>query len=341
MKQRETRDRIRLKEFLFNSDNKIITIAGLSKNAGKTSFLNYLIQSYPKPNNLAVTTTGHDGEDFDFLTGLSKPKIKLKAGNYFTCLSETLKKHRMSVKVIKRLNIDVLSKPLYLAQAVHDVETEIFGGAHKLEQIQLCKEIQLLGIEYIMIDGSLDRKGVALSPDISSIVIVASPVAKDIDSLKDELNRLVQLSTIKLYQLNNIDDEKFYYALNNELIKTNIHSFFKNENEILTILKQNPTLLYIPSAITDNVMKRFKDIFTQYTGKIIIKHPLHLMCTSNHFDILLKKDLYCLNNFPLTAIALNSYSVENNHIYANRLMEIIQESFSEIPIIDVQSLVFD
>ncbi|HOQ81126.1 MAG TPA: hypothetical protein PLH63_08665, partial [Candidatus Cloacimonadota bacterium] len=134
---------------------------------------------------------------------------------------------------------------------------------------------------------------------------------------------------------------KFYYALNNELIKTNIHSFFKNENEILTILKQNPSLLYIPSAITDNVMKRFKDIFMQYSGKIIIKHPLHVMCTGNHFDILLKKELYCLNRFPLIAIALNSYSVENNHIYANRLMDLIQESFLDIPIIDVQGLVFD
>ncbi|MDD3501219.1 MAG: hypothetical protein PHE19_02230 [Candidatus Cloacimonetes bacterium] len=338
MTQREIRDRIKLRESLFNSKDKIITIAGLSKNAGKTSFLNYLIEQYPYPENLAITT-GHDGEEQDFLTGLKKPKIQLQAGNYFTTIADVFIKHPSDIRIIKKLDIYVLGKPLYLAQALTAIETEIFGGAHKEEQIMLSKEIQSLGANYVIIDGSLDRKSIALSPEVSAILIVASPLAGDLQTIKQQLNRLYQISKIRKTELADIDDRFFYYEQNGEIVNTHLQSFFKNENELVSILKNQPDYFYIPSAVTDHVMKKFKDLIANYEGRLIIKHPLHLMCSDHNLQIFLKANLFCLNNFPLSAFCLNSYSVENNHLPNNVLMESIQEVFVDIPVIDVQSVI--
>jgi len=335
---RETKDIIKIKKSLFDSDHKIITIAGLSKNAGKTSFLNYLIKQYTQPENLAVTTTGHDGEDTDFLTGLKKPRIKLQKGNYFTTLPSVLDNHPGSVRIIKKLSLSVLSEPLYLAQAVQAIETEIYGAAHMEQQIALCHEIQSEHIHYIMIDGSLDRKSIALSSEIDTILIVASPVAGNIKDLSANLNRLYSLSKIKAIDLKPEDSSCFYYQINDQLLSTGIHSFFKHENELTAVLKQNPDIFYMPGALTDHVMQRFKDQFFDFKGILVIKHPLHLMCSDYFLDLLLKKELYCLNTFPLSAFALNSYSVDNNHIHSDVLLKTSQDLFNDTPVIDVQSL---
>jgi len=338
---RETKDIINIKESLFDSNDKIITIAGLSKNAGKTSFLNYLIKSYQSPYQLAITTTGHDGEDTDFLTGLKKPKIKLKAGNYFTTIASVIKNHPGSVRLIKKLSVSVLSQAIFLAQTVENIETEIFGALHMEDQIKLCHEIQAENIPYIIIDGSLDRKSVALSPEVNQIVLVASPVVGNIEQLSKQLTQLYCLSRIPCSDIHIADDNCFSYQINQKMLKTEIHSFFKNETELLAILKYHPDIIYIPGAITDHVMNRFKNIFNEFQGTLIIKHPLHLMCNPFHLELLLKKNIKSLHPFPLNAFILNSYSVDNNHLHSDILLNSIQTLFQNIPVIDIQNLFFN
>jgi len=55
-----------------------VTVAGLAKNAGKTTVMNHLLDSLEGPFGLA--SLGLDGEARDQLTGLAKPRVRPPAG---------------------------------------------------------------------------------------------------------------------------------------------------------------------------------------------------------------------------------------------------------------------
>src|SRR6476469_4087943 len=55
-----------------------VTVAGLAKNAGKTTVMNHLLATLEGPFGLA--SLGLDGEARDQLTGLAKPRVRPPAG---------------------------------------------------------------------------------------------------------------------------------------------------------------------------------------------------------------------------------------------------------------------
>lgn len=55
---------------------KTLSIVGMSKNAGKTTALNYLIEeAMDEGVILGITSTGRDGESVDLVTETEKPRI--------------------------------------------------------------------------------------------------------------------------------------------------------------------------------------------------------------------------------------------------------------------------
>ncbi|MDZ4121487.1 MAG: hypothetical protein U1C33_03650, partial [Candidatus Cloacimonadaceae bacterium] len=61
-----------------------IALIGLSKNAGKTSLLNFLIKSAPRIR-FGIMSTGRDGEEQDTVFATPKPPVILSAGTIFCC----------------------------------------------------------------------------------------------------------------------------------------------------------------------------------------------------------------------------------------------------------------
>ena len=61
---------------------KSIGVAGMCKNAGKTTALNYLIKEYRNDTILGITSIGYDGEKQDEVTMMEKPRIRVYAGMF-------------------------------------------------------------------------------------------------------------------------------------------------------------------------------------------------------------------------------------------------------------------
>jgi hypothetical protein len=339
MIQKEIKDITDLLNQIFDSKNRIVTIAGLSKNAGKTSFLNFLLNSAPENLSLAVTTTGHDGEDNDFLTGLKKPKLLLNKNCYFTAIHDTINPLINSIEIVKKLPFNVLSKPLYLLKTLQPVQTEIFGPHTVDQQIELCHILKKMNVQKIFIDGSLDRKSIALSPEINNLILLASPVFGDLNSINIELQKLISLSSIKKNQHKLPKTEYLCYKMNNKICKTDINSAFKHEKDIITLLSQNLDYIFIPGAITDVVFDKLKSALLNFKGEIIIKHPLQIMTSAYSTSLILKTNISSLNPFPLNAIALNSFSTDNKHLDCVSFRNKIRSAFPSIPVIDAQELI--
>jgi len=70
---------------------RVTAVVGTSKNAGKTTTLNNLIQFVPsKQRPLGLVSIGVDGEDYDFWLGHQKPKIFVQPGDSFATAERAL-----------------------------------------------------------------------------------------------------------------------------------------------------------------------------------------------------------------------------------------------------------
>ncbi len=72
------KNKIRIKEDFRTTQASITALIGLSKNAGKTSFLNWL-SAHLEITQAGIITTGRDGEDFDLVSKQKKPKVFIPA----------------------------------------------------------------------------------------------------------------------------------------------------------------------------------------------------------------------------------------------------------------------
>ena len=68
---------------------RVIGIAGTAKNTGKTTTLVASIKFFAENQKMFITGIGYDGEDFDNLTGLPKPRVFVPEGRLLQapCLS--------------------------------------------------------------------------------------------------------------------------------------------------------------------------------------------------------------------------------------------------------------
>ena len=310
-------------------DIKNIAIVGLSKNSGKTSFLNWFLK---KQNNkrVAVTTTGRDGEDIDTITGEEKPKVRLPKNTIFTTFGSVLSKQDSQLNVIKKLPYRVIGNYLWLCETLNDIETEIVGPVTRKEQEGLISIFQEYNANLVLIDGSLDRKSICLSEIITEIILVIGAATGNIEEIKKQAERIKLYTSIPTLQ---IED---YSSITYDNIKTDIKSIYSNEAMINDILAQSPDWIYFPGVITDHSYSKLKDQFQYPRTKIIFNHPINVNIYLDEIKKLLPKNiLYTRLSFPITLVAVNSYSPYNEHLDMELLKKEIKKILCETCVIDI------
>ena len=308
-------------------------IVGLSKNSGKTSFLNWFIKNN-EFGSVAITTTGRDGEDIDLVTNLQKPKVILPKGVYFTAFDYSFSKNSYSVKGIEKLPYRVIGKNLWLCKSLESIETEVVGPTTLKEQEHLITVLKDYGCETIFIDGSLDRKSICLSEKIANIILVVGAATGNINEIREQSEK------IKLYEdFQKVETEKYEhitYASNDKIIDTNIKSVYSNETSIIDILKENPEWIYFSGAMTEQSWQKLKNPLLSFSGKVVFSSPLSVRIGNDELKRFIKeKSLYSRTRFPLSAIAVNSFSPYNAHIDADLLRKEIKKIFPNKPVYDV------
>ena len=318
-------------------ENGIYAIAGISKNSGKTSFLNWLLAML-NGRAIGVLTTGRDGEDIDLVYGNPKPAVKLIANTLFSSTSESIDKLGSAVEVLQKLPFLAGTKKLWLLKALRDIETEIVGPANVQAQIQTAEFMQSCGAEIILIDGSLDRKSIALSNQIKGVFLVVGGSFGTLDKINTELTRLIQLSQIhkgklqaKLQNLNNIS-----YFRDNQWDELGINSLLGNTQDIIAALAEiKPDKIYFPGAVTDSVFNGIKPALKEIKD-IFVKHPLQLHLNKSNLDYLVANHgIHAIEPFNIIAVSLNSWSVKGNHLDSCILRDNIRKQFPLVTVVDI------
>lgn len=319
---------------------KTIAIAGICKNAGKTTLLNNILALYPE-YSWAVLSTGIDGEATDTVFKHAKPKVRLPKTTLFVCDTKTLDRHQGDVAVIIKLSHP--SRPLWIARALTDLETEITGPSTVKEQHEAVHALLRLGAQKVLVDGSLDRKAITHSPVIEAMILAVGASFGSMEEINGEMERIRLLAEIPVYQPIFRFGKISSHFPPNILVKakkgwadTGLNTVIGNEAELKKILAKQPPQLMIPGALTSKSYKLLKSGLAELHKGLVVHHPDHLMLDSKELQELLRQiPVFAKQPLIIKGLALNSWAAGAKPQDADNFRAQIRSLFPDWEVIDI------
>ncbi|MCK9309748.1 MAG: GTPase domain-containing protein [Candidatus Cloacimonetes bacterium] len=321
-----------------------LAIVGICKNAGKTTILNAIMQQH---NGIkwGVMSTGRDGEVEDVLFKTPKPRVHIHPGSVFCADAKSMDAHGSAISLLKKTAWLSGGKPLWLARAESEIKTEIGGPQSVSAQIACANELLKLGAEKVIIDGSLDRKSIALSEDIDGLILAVGASFGNIAAIQNELLRLVNLAEIPCYteasaklRKTLLDSETIHLKTKGKWHNTGLKSLLGAEKQFAALLSDtaNCSHIYIPSAFTSTTNAR---LGKQITQQLIFRHPECLKLPLTELEsFVTKHHPLCLISIKIRAIALNANAVGASSVDADLLRKSMRSAFPHLELIDIMEI---
>lgn len=163
-----------LVDLVEDSGARIISVVGLAKNTGKTTALIYLARRLGAlPGELALTSTGRDGEAFDEITRRGKPTVTIRQGTLATTGRRSLGQEP-GLSVVRDTPYRTATGRIMIVRAEQTARVVLEGPATAAEMGRLVAElIERDGVSRVIVDGSLDRVAAA-APGVADGVILAA-----------------------------------------------------------------------------------------------------------------------------------------------------------------------
>ncbi|WP_206458509.1 hypothetical protein [Anaerovorax sp. IOR16] len=328
---------------------KTLSIVGMAKNAGKTTALNYLIEeAMDEGIVLGVTSTGRDGESSDLVTGTEKPKVYLDTGTIVSVPVQLYELAETGLEIIQKTKFSTSLGELLLCRVAESGYVQIAGPVNTVDHKKLCKEMEELGAELILIDGAIDRKSIA-APGTSDAIILSTGavLSRSMKKVVEETVHIVSLYSMPKLPEGRVRDIIRKESENKERI-TLINS--KNEMQFLDLktglgasrfldeaIDDDTQYVYIPGALTTSV---FEDIHPAKRKRIqfVLKDPTKIFIGSLAWQQLKKKGFHVcvLENIEVAAVTVNPYAPSGYSFDHNELKKAMEDALDGIPVIDVK-----
>ncbi|MBY9011649.1 MAG: hypothetical protein KGD70_04695 [Candidatus Lokiarchaeota archaeon] len=326
--------------------NKVISIIGLAKNVSKTTTLNHIINYLKDKYTIGVTSIGRDGEPYDAITELPKPKIIIEKETIFATAEDSLKNSEIETEIIKSTDFTTPLGVINIYKAKSRGYVELAGPSMNNQLKSLCNDMLKIGCDVIIIDGAFDRKSFA-TPLISDATILSTgaSVSRNVEKVVDLTSHIYEL-----FSLEKVKDNKIRKIAKDILLTTHIGIIYDDyssrkldqptalgfSKEIFDQIKDGAKYLVIKGAITDNFLdeyiinKKVKNI------TIIATDPTKLFISKHTYYKFTKKGgrLRVLDRINLIAITVNHTSPLGYEFENNGFMRSLQERIN-IPIFNL------
>ncbi len=158
-----------------------LSLIGLSKNVGKTTATNHLLETLVsenlyRPDELALTSLGLDGEATDALTGLPKPRYVPQAGLLVATTADLLRQAEnegAQVERLQQLPGRTALGPVILARILRPGRVIIAGPTLLRDLRNAMDQLQALGAHLGIVDGAINRLGAA-APNVTDACILCT-----------------------------------------------------------------------------------------------------------------------------------------------------------------------
>jgi hypothetical protein len=167
-----------------------IGIAGTAKNTGKTTTTRVLLEYFQiRGISLGLTSIGYDGEKIDNITGLPKPRILLKRGNYVAVSENCLPVSTTRVKVMDRMDIATPLGKIVCGQVVKE-GLLVVAGPNQSRHLRVIRQwMYRQNTDLVIVDGALNR----ISPMVETdgfILATGASYTTDINRLAVETHSI-------------------------------------------------------------------------------------------------------------------------------------------------------
>jgi hypothetical protein len=342
-----------------------LSIIGLSKNAGKTTTTNHLLETlvgekYYRSDELGLTSLGLDGETTDALTGLPKPRYVPQAGLVVATTSELLVQAESEGTQVERL-LQLPGRtaigPVILSRILRPGRI-IIAGPTLLHDLQNTIDILgRLGVRLSIIDGAINRLGAA-APAITDACIVctgASVAATPELVARRTADILKRLSTQKTSYMDayrkRISQARLFMFTAESGANTIAHfeGNFEPLHEANWIAKniqtsQNP-IFVLRGAFTEELARALlielpKKFSSYHEGELIVEDATRIFCHSVVLQRLYERglDIRVAKSIRILALTANPYTPEYP-CSSQHLLDILVNELADVrpPIIDVIS----
>jgi len=325
---------------------KIISIIGLSKNVSKTTSLNHIINFLKNNYTIGITSIGRDGEPYDTITQLPKPKIRVEKGTIFATAEDSLNNSDIKTELIKTTDFTTPLGIINIYKALTKGYVELAGPSMNKQLKDLCNDMLKIGCDVIFIDGAFDRRSFA-SPLISDATILSTGA-----SVSRNIQRVVDLTShiYNLFSLELVKNDKIRKITNEILLTAKVgiinddYTFNKLEEStalgfsksIFAQLTQGVKFLVIKGAITDNILEEYLINKNLKGLEIIATDPTKLFISKQVFNKFIKKGgrLKVLDQINLITITINHTSPLGYEFENDRFMRLLQERIN-LPIFNL------
>lgn len=297
-----------------------ISVIGLGKNVGKTTALQWLIDTRPAcvtSQALCLMSIGIDGERLDSILGMEKPAIHVPAGTWLATADDALQLGTAGLEVWDSTGIRSPLGDIVIARVV-SAGTVVLAGVRQLAHIgriqdRLQQRLAASGqVPFFLIDGAFGRTAAA-SPDVCDAIILSTGAA-----LMPDLQELIRVS----------------------------HSAWQKWTLPLTGVTDTPLLqkaiaqgkpyalegtMAVPFALTDRILELWGDGVQAW----LLRDPTKLLLSEERFRLLLQRgtEIRVQRRVPVLAITVNPTSMTGYHVPANEFRQHLQ-SIVNVPVVD-------
>lgn len=157
------------------ADARRVAFVGLAKNTGKTVAVTTLIAEVAgRGQSLGITSIGRDGEEFDAIQPrIRKPSIFCPAGTLVATTQPLLKRSQIVHEILVDTDVWTPLGRVVIGRLLRGGQCEIAGPSSSAELQIVADEMLCLGVDCVIVDGSIDRRA-ASAPPIADAVVVAT-----------------------------------------------------------------------------------------------------------------------------------------------------------------------
>jgi len=342
-----------------------LSIIGLSKNVGKTTTTNHLLETlvgeqYYRSDELGLTSLGLDGETTDALTGLPKPRYVPQAGLLVATTTELLLRAESEGTQVERL-LQLPGRtalgPVILARILRPGRVIIAGPTLLHDLHNAIDQLGRLGARLSIVDGAINRLGAA-APTITDACIVctgASAAATPELVARRTADILRRLSTQKTqfvdaYRKHTSQERLFMFTIDiDENTITHFEGNIEPLHEAGWIVKHIRTsqkpIFILHGAFTEELSQALlaelpKKFSPDCGGELIVDDATRIFC---HLVVLQRLserglDIRVANSIQILALTANPYTPESL-CSSQHLLDVLVKGLSSScpPIIDVIS----
>ncbi len=334
---------------LIQGKYNIISVIGMSKNAGKTVALNELLcEAAGKNICVGLTSIGRDGEKQDIVTCTDKPLIYIMEGTFIATAESLFNCSEAKLEILEITDFKTSIGKIIIAKAISPGYVQIAGPCSNSEIRQVAEKMLDFGAELSIVDGALDRVSSA-SPAITEATILSTGAV-----ISRDMNKVVE-QTVHRVKLFHLEQEK------NDSVRAIAQNAFADKK--ITLIDKNTSHRELDIKTSLNAGKIIGDAIVESTHTVIIpgsfvtKTAMDIISMNKHYKqvtfviqdatkifiehrdwLLLKKlglTLKVMDPINILAVTLNPYAPQGYYFDPTLFKNRMNAYLGEVPVIDV------